>query len=78
MIFSFLVKLNIDFMKGQVSNIMSTVFCSEKGCAYQKDGRCNLNAIKTQTVKHPHPSGCFYYRNKELNLLENGAQNQEK
>ncbi len=80
MIFLFSVKIIIEFItKGQVFTIMSTVFCSEKGCAYQKDGRCNLNAIKTQTVKHPNPSGCFYFRNKDTNyLLGNEAQNPQK
>lgn len=65
-------------MKGWYHS-MSTISCSEKDCAYQKDGRCNLNGIKSHSVKHTQLSGCFYYRDKrEINPLKNGEQNPKK
>lgn len=57
---------------------MSTIFCSEISCVYQKDGRCNLNAIRDHTVQRPNISGCFYFRNKSEVLSKSEGQNQQK
>lgn len=39
---------------------MSTIFCDNKNCIYQKDGTCNLDSINTQKMPK-NPSNCVYF-----------------
>ncbi len=48
---------------------MSTVFCSERDCIYQKDGLCNLNTVTAKAGTSTPSSSCLYFYSKQQALL---------
>ena len=62
---------------------MSTVFCSERNCVYQKDGLCELNTVRARpehllavSSSVPPTSSCLYFRPRDAKFKpKNEVQN---
>ena len=53
---------------------MSTIYCSDSQCIYQKDGVCELNTIAITPLTNKTNSSCLYFKEKNIKNSESLKQ----